>query len=173
MAANNKANVSTTRGVKGGYFYSAPVGTTDVPTATNFATWTPSTDWENQGYIVEDGFTESVEGDGGEELRDINLDVVDSTEGSYTETVNVGFMEMSTAPLSTIYGHANVTEDNGVIRSTTTGATPARAAPTSSCCCSRTGASGSSTSPKARSLSATTSPATPPPWPSAASRSPT
>lgn len=115
MAANNKANVSTTRGVKGGYFYSAPVGTTDVPNATNFATWTPGNDWENQGYIVEDGFTESVEGDGGEELRDINLDVVDSTEGSYTETVNVGFMEMSTAPLSTIYGHANVTEDNGVI----------------------------------------------------------
>ena len=115
MAANNKANVSTTRGVKGGYFLSAPIGTTDVPTKSTYSSWTPSGAWENQGFIVEDGINESVSSDGGEELRDINLDVVDSTQGSYTETVQVGLMETSVAPLSTVYGHENVSEAGGTI----------------------------------------------------------
>ena len=115
MAANNKANVSTTRGVKGGYFLSAPLGTTDVPTKSTYSTWTPTGVWENQGYIVEDGITESVSSDGGEELRDINLDVVDTTQGSYTETVQVGLMEVGAAPMSTIYGHSNVSESGGTI----------------------------------------------------------
>lgn len=115
MAANDKSNVSTTRGVKGGYFLSAPKGTTDVPTKTSFASWTPGTDWENQGYVVEDGITESVSADGGEDLRDINLDVVDTTQGSHTETVQVGLMEVAAAPLATIYGHQNVSEADGTI----------------------------------------------------------
>lgn len=115
MAANNKANVSTTRGVVGGYFFSAPIGTTDIPTAQNYKTWTPGNDWENQGYVPEDGFTESVSSDGGEELRDINLDVVDTSDGSYTETLNIGFMEIAKNPLSTQYGHSNVTDAGGNI----------------------------------------------------------
>lgn len=113
--ANNKANVSTTRGVKGGYFLSAPIDTTDVPTKANFKTWTPTNAWENQGYIVEDGLTESVSSDGDTELRDINLDTVDSTEGKRTETVHVGFMEIAKAALATQYGHANVTDEGGTI----------------------------------------------------------
>lgn len=115
MAANNKANVSTTSGVKGGYFLSAPLGTTDIPTATNYKTWAPTAAWENQGYVVEDGFTESVSRDGSEDLRDINLDVVDTTDGSYTETLNIGLMEVAKNPLATIYGHQNVTDADGVI----------------------------------------------------------
>ncbi len=115
MAANNKANVSTTRGVKGGYFFSAPVGTTDVPTAANYKTWTPGSSWENQGYIPEDGFTESVSSDGGGDLRDINLDTVDTMDGGHTETVQVAFMEMGYAALATQYGHLNVTDANGTI----------------------------------------------------------
>lgn len=115
MAANNKANVSTTRGVKGGYFFSAPLGTTDVPTKATFKTWTPSASWENQGYIPEDGFTETVSTDGGGELRDLNLDTVDYMDGSHTEAVQVAFMEMAKNALATQYGHANVTDENGVI----------------------------------------------------------
>lgn len=115
MANNNKANVSTTRGVKGGYFFSAPLGTTDVPTKANFASWTPTSAWENQGYIPEDGFTETVSTDGGGELRDLNLDTVDYMDGSHTESVQVAFMEMAKNALSTQYGHANVTDENGVI----------------------------------------------------------
>ena len=115
MAANNKANVSTTRGVRGGYFLSAPIGTTDVPTATNFTTWSPGASWENQGYIVEDGITESLSSDGGDALRDINLDQLDETPQTYTETMQVGFMEVAKGPLATQYGHANVTDENGVL----------------------------------------------------------
>lgn len=116
MAANNKANVSTTSGVKGGYFLSAALTNTDIPTAQNFTTWTPdATQWENQGYVVEDGFTESRSSDGGEDLRDINLDTVDTTDGSFTETLNIGLMEVAHNPLATIYGHENVTDANGVI----------------------------------------------------------
>lgn len=114
-ATNNKADVSTTRGVKGGYFFSAPLGTTDVPTKATYKTWTPGASWENQGYIPEDGFTESVSADGGSELRDINLDVVDFMDGGHTETVQVAFMQMSAAPLATQYGHANVTDADGTI----------------------------------------------------------
>lgn len=40
--ANNKANVSTTRGVAGGYFFSAATTNTDIPTASNYKTWTPA-----------------------------------------------------------------------------------------------------------------------------------
>lgn len=115
MAANNKSNVSTTRGVKGGYFLSAPIGTTDVPTKANFASWSPTSVWENQGYVVEDGLTESVSTDGGDELRDLNLDAVDTVEGTHTETVQVGFMEVAANALATQYGHANVTDSEGVI----------------------------------------------------------
>lgn len=115
MANNNKANVSTTRGVKGGYFFSAPLGTTDVPTKANFASWTPTSAWENQGYIPEDGFTETVSTDGGGELRDLNLDTVDYMDGSHTESVQVAFMEMAKNALATQYGHSNVTDENGVI----------------------------------------------------------
>ena len=112
---NNKANVSTTKGVQGGYFFSAAEGVTDVPTAANYKTWTPSEVWEVQGYIPEDGFTESVSVDGGETLRDINLDTVDEVEGSYTETLEIGFMEIAKNPLATQYGHQNVTDASGTI----------------------------------------------------------
>ena len=115
VAANNKQNVSTTRGVRGGYFLSAPLGTTDVPTKNNFTTWTPGSDWENQGYIVEDGVTESASSDGGDALRDINLDQVDTAAGTHTETLQVGLMENAYAPLATIFGHANVSDSAGVL----------------------------------------------------------
>lgn len=113
--SNNKQNVSTTRGVKGGYFLSAPIGTTDVPTKATFKTWTPTAAWENQGYVVEDGITESVARDGGDNLRDINLDNVDTAAASYTETIEVGFMEVAKNALATQYGHDNVEDASGTI----------------------------------------------------------
>lgn len=113
--ANNSANVSTTRGVKGGYFFRAPIGTTDLPTAQNFTTWKPTDAWENLGYIPEDGFTEAVEFGDTTELRDINQDSVDTSVGAATETLAIGLMEVNARALSTQYGSANVTDENGVI----------------------------------------------------------
>lgn len=112
---NNTANVSTTRGVVGGYFFSAPTSTTDVPTASTFTSWVPSDAWLNQGYIPEDGFTEGVEFGDTTELRDINLDVVDTDTGGATETLQIGLMEVNARALATIYGDSNVTDTGGTI----------------------------------------------------------
>ncbi len=112
---NNSANVSTTRGVKGGYFFRAPIGTTDLPTASTFTTWKPSNAWVNLGYIPEDGFTEGVEFGDTTELRDINQDSVDTSVGAATETLQVGLMEINARALGTQYGAANVTDASGVI----------------------------------------------------------
>lgn len=112
---NNKANVSTTRGVVGGYCFSAATTATGAPTKATFKSWTPGTGWENQGFIPEDGFTESVSRDGGDALRDINLDVVDYAGGSSTETLTFGLMEMNARSLGTEFGHDNVTDASGTI----------------------------------------------------------
>ena len=113
--ANSSANVSTTRGVKGGYLFRAPIGTTDLPTSGNFTTWVPTNAWVNLGYIPEDGFTEGVEFGDTTELRDINLDSVDVSTGAATETLQVGLMEVNARSLGTQYGTANVTDSSGVI----------------------------------------------------------
>ena len=114
---NNKDNVSTTRGVKGGYLFSAPLGTAGAPTKATYKIWGQSIPdgWENQGYIPEDGFTEASEMESGDPIRDINLDTVDQADGSTTETVTVAFMEMAKAPLGTLYGHDNVTDEDGTL----------------------------------------------------------
>ena len=121
MAANNKANVSTTRAVKGGYAFSAPVGTPGAPTKSNYhaSQWLtngePPAGWECLGFIVEDGFTEGHSKDSGEKIRDINLDTLDETEGTTDEAVTVGFREIKQHVLGTAFGHENVTDENGTI----------------------------------------------------------
>lgn len=121
MAANNKANVSTTRGVKGGYLFSAPLGTAGAPTKTNYkpTDWltngNPPADWECLGYIPTDGFTESVSRDSSDPIQDINLDNLDEPLGSATETLTVALMEVKKHTLGTVYGHANVTDASGTI----------------------------------------------------------
>lgn len=115
--ANNKANVSTTRGVKGGYFYSAPIDAAGAPTKATYKFWAKSIPdgWENQGYIPEDGFTENASMESGDPIRDINLDTVDQADGSTTESVTVAFMEMAKNALATQYGHDNVTDEDGTL----------------------------------------------------------
>lgn len=113
--ANNSANVSTTRGVKGGYLFRAATTNTDIPTNANFTTWVPTDAWVNLGYIPEDGFTEGVEFGDTTELRDINLEAVDTSVGAATETLQVGLMEINARALGTQYGASNVTDASGVI----------------------------------------------------------
>lgn len=114
---NNKLNVSTTGGVRGGYVFSAPLGTEGAPTKENYTTWGQSipAGWENLGYISEDGFTESVSRDDSDALRDLNLDNVDETEGAATETIALTLMEMGHNALAMEYGHKNVTDADGTI----------------------------------------------------------
>lgn len=112
---NNKANVSTTRAIRGGYLFSAPIGTSGAPTKATFKTWTAGAGWDQLGYISADGFTESVDLANGDNITDINLDVIDQMDGSPTETIRMALMEIKESTLGTIYGHENVSDASGTI----------------------------------------------------------
>lgn len=103
---NNVANVSTTKGVSGGYFFSAP-STATVPT--DFSTALPS-DFVCLGYISEDGVTESIETDT-TNLKDMNGDDVYVATSSRTETITATLLEVAAAPLKEIYGQDMVEVD--------------------------------------------------------------
>lgn len=107
---NNTANVSSGKGVAGGYLFSAPVGTalpTDNKTALDAA-------FVNLGFVSEDGIAESIESDN-EELRDMNGDVVHVAKSSRTETITATLIEVKKDSLAEQYGHANVTDADGLI----------------------------------------------------------
>lgn len=110
--SNNVANVSTTRGVKGGYLFSAPIGTPlpdDIKTPLHEA-------FACGGFVSSDGFKEGVEKGSTENITDMNGDNVDSySEGGATETLALTLIEMASEPLGIQYGHKNVTERDGMI----------------------------------------------------------
>lgn len=108
--ANTVANVSTTKGVAGGYFYSAP-STATVPT--DITTALPA-DFVNLGFISEDGVTESIETDS-ESMVDMNGDTVYTASSSRTETITATLIEVKEAALKEIYGHDMVTTSNDLI----------------------------------------------------------
>lgn len=108
--ANNQGNVSTGKGVKGGYIFSAPENTalpTDIETPLDEA-------FEVLGFISEDGYVETVEEDSND-LVDMNGDLMDSTNSNRVESAQVTFAEIKAATLKRQYGDANVTDENGVI----------------------------------------------------------
>lgn len=109
---NSVANVSTTRGVKGGYIFSAPLGTPlpkDIKTPLDPA-------FECAGFIGSDGFKEKVDGSSPSNITDMNGDNVDSySEGGATETCTLMLIEMAKEALSVQYGHENVEVRDGMI----------------------------------------------------------
>lgn len=107
---NNQANVSSAKGVKGGYIFSAPVGTelpTDIKTKLDPA-------FKCLGFLSEDGYVESVNEDA-DDINDMNGDVMDSTNSKRVESAQLTFAEIKAATLKRQYGDANVTDENGLI----------------------------------------------------------
>lgn len=107
---NNQANVSSAKGVKGGYIFSAPVGTalpTDLKTALN-------TTFKCLGFISEDGYVETVDEDS-DDIVDMNGDVMESTNSGRVESAQVTLAEIKVETLKRQYGGENVTDANGVI----------------------------------------------------------
>lgn len=107
---NNTANVSAGKGVKGGYIFSAPVGTelpTDIETPLDAA-------FKCLGFISEDGYVESVSEDSSD-IVDMNGDLMDSTSSNRVESAQVTFAEIKAETLKRQYGEDNVTDENGVI----------------------------------------------------------
>lgn len=107
---NNQANVSSAKGVKGGYIFSAPEGTalpTDIKTKLNSA-------FKCLGFISEDGYVETVDEDSND-ISDMNGDVMDSTNSNRVESAQFTLAEIKSETLKRMYGAANVTDARGVI----------------------------------------------------------
>ena len=107
---NNQANVSAGKGVKGGYIFSAPVGTTlptDIETELD-----PS--FKCLGFISEDGYVETVEEDSND-IVDLNGDLMDSSNSNRVESAQFTLAEIKAETLKRQYGENNVTDEDGII----------------------------------------------------------
>lgn len=108
--SNNTDNVSSAKGVKGGYIFRAPVGTklpTDIKTVLDPA-------FKVLGFISEDGYVESLETDS-EDIVDMNGDLMDSPQTSRVESAQFTLAEIKADTLKVQYGEENVTDANGII----------------------------------------------------------
>nr|WP_314638659.1 hypothetical protein [uncultured Olsenella sp.] len=116
---NDTKNVSSAKGVKGGYIFSAPVGTklpTDIKTTLDPA-------FRVLGFISADGYVEKMDSDS-EDMVDMNGDLMDSERTSRVESAEVTFAEIKEETLKVQYGEDNVTDENGVITVHHNGASP-------------------------------------------------
>ena len=107
---NNQENVSSAKGVKGGYIFSAPVGTelpTDIKTPLDQA-------FKCLGFISEDGYVENIDEDS-DDLVDLSGDVMDSTNSNRVESAQLTLAEINAETLKRQYGEKNVTDANGII----------------------------------------------------------
>lgn len=108
--SNSQRNVSAGKGVKGGYIFSAPVGTAlpkDIETKLDPA-------FEVLGFISEDGYVETIDEDS-DDLVDMNGDLMDSTNSNRVESAQYTLAEIKASTLKRQYGDANVTDANGII----------------------------------------------------------
>lgn len=107
---NNAANVSAGKGVKGGYIFSAPTGTT-LPTDIE-TTLDPA--FKCLGFISDEGYVESVSEDTND-ITDMNGDLMDSSNSNRVESAQVTFAEIKAETLKRQYGEKNVTDEDGLI----------------------------------------------------------
>lgn len=109
---NDPKDVSTVRGVKGGYLFMAPYGTplpTDRTTALDEA-------FVNRGYVNGDGWTETVDIDTSDDVPDQRGDIVISGEPTqYTEKITFTLISTNKDSLAVQYGSKNVTDSDGEI----------------------------------------------------------
>ena len=107
---NQTKNVAVAKGVAGGYYYAAPVGST-LPT-----------DYESEldaafkllGYISEDGITESTDEDT-TDVNDMNGDMVLSEQATHTKTFGNTMIETKAGVLKEYFGDDCVTDEKGMI----------------------------------------------------------
>lgn len=108
--ANNVSNVSTTKGVKGGYIFVAKRGAT-LPTDIKTAL---APDFKCLGFISEDGYTETVDTDS-DDLKDMNGDLINSEQTGRVESGQFTLAEIKKSTLEFMYGTGNVKSADGVI----------------------------------------------------------
>lgn len=113
---NNTANVSSGKGMAGGYFFAAPIGTT---APTDYET-DLDTAFKNIGFLSEDGLVFATESDS-EDLVDLNGDTMDTTKSTHSETFTATFAEVKKDAQAVLYGDENVTDVDGVMTVHVTG----------------------------------------------------
>lgn len=110
---NNQENVSAVKGIKGGYIFSAPVGTALPANAVSQASELDQ-GFSVLGFISEDGYVESVSEDSND-LVDMNGDLMDSSNSNRVETAQLTLAEIKADTLKRQYGDSNVTDEGGLI----------------------------------------------------------
>ena len=110
---NNQENVSAAKGIKGGYIFSAPVGTALPAKAVSQASELDP-GFSVLGFISEDGYVESVSEDSND-LVDMNGDLMDSSNSNRVETAKLTLAEIKADTLKRQYGDSNVTDEGGLI----------------------------------------------------------
>lgn len=119
IKTNNPNDVSTLKGVKGGYMFMAPVGTKlpDKPLFTVDELKAVSEDYANAGYVSSDGWSESVDIDTSDSVNDERGDTVVSSEATkYTEKITCTLISTNKDSMTLQYGRQNVTDANGVLK---------------------------------------------------------
>lgn len=107
---NETKNVSSAKGIAGGYWFTAPLGTA-LPTAID---GTLDTKFVNQGFLSEDGISFSDEKDT-EDKTDLNGEKVDSATTEISKGMTLTYLEVKKSAQAEQYGEANVTDANGVL----------------------------------------------------------
>lgn len=110
---NNSDNVSAGKGVKGGYIFSAPVGTT-LPTNVIKDRNDLASEFKCLGFVSEDGYVESVSEDSNDTV-DMNGDLMDSSNSNRVESAQLTLAEIKADTLKRQYGDNNVTDKDGLI----------------------------------------------------------
>lgn len=108
MAANSTANVSTGKGVVGGYLFSAPVGT---PLPTDYTTKLDEA-FVNVGFLSDEGITFTTDAST-DDFHDLNGDKVLTAISSVDHQLAVQFIEVNEASLKETFGQANVNTGTG------------------------------------------------------------
>lgn len=133
--ANDTKNVSTGKGVAGGYFFSAPRTTAVLASLPGLSDLSARLHeaFVNIGYVASDGITESESVDSST-ATDMNGDPIDTSRSNRTETERVKLVEVKRDSLAEQYGHSNVTDASGLITApTTTQSTTTASTSPSSC----------------------------------------
>ena len=116
MAANNAQNVSTTKGIAGGYLFSAPRTAATLALVLTLGDFTVQlTDaFVNLGHVAADGIVEGESADTNTDT-DMNGDAVNTSRSNRVETEKFTLLENKKDSLAEQYGHSNVTDVSGLL----------------------------------------------------------
>lgn len=109
MATNDTKNVSVTKGIEGGYFYVAAIGST-LPT--DYSTALASA-FANVGFIADDGVQHKKSTSTSDFKDGLTLHNVETALSEITRDITVTLIEMSADAIKFVYGDDAVTVASG------------------------------------------------------------